>query len=141
MATTKPIEGGKHAAPSARDLTAYQWRAAKILPGTNDGKARNAALRNKIDVAGTGDDVFGVIENPGAAAGKTTTLQTLGRTKLKVGEDVQPTDKLRAGQGGVGVKADAGEAYFFTVMESGKAGSIVPVEFDRGTVPNPQPTL
>lgn len=136
MATTKPIEGGKHAAPSARDLTAYQWRAAKILPGTNDGKARNAALRNKIDVAGAGDDVFGVIENPGAAEGKATTLQTLGRTKLKVSQDVQPTDKLRAGANGVGVKAVAGEAYFFTVMESGKAGSIVPVEFDRGTLPD-----
>lgn len=133
MTTTKPIEGGKHAGPSAKDLTPYQWRAAKIVPGVNDGSTRNAGNRDSIDVAGAGDTVAGIIEYPGDAAGKTTTIQTLGRSKVKVSVDIAANDKLKVGAGGIAAKAAAGDKTFGYAVESVKAGSLCPFEFDHST--------
>ncbi|WP_027459271.1 hypothetical protein [Deinococcus murrayi] len=135
MATIKPIDGGKHAGPSARDLTPYQWRAAKFVGSVSGGDSARAENDQQIDVAGVGDRVEGVIQYPGDAAGRPTTILTLGRQKVKAGEALKAGDKIKAGPLGVALKAAPGDEYFGSVIEGGPAGAIVPFEFDRGRQP------
>ena len=135
MATIKVIEGGKHAGPSAKDLTPYQWRAAKLTGSASSGDTATQEYDQKIDVAQTGDRVEGVIEYPGNKLDAPTTIITMGRIKIKAGEALQAGDKIKAGVDGVAMKAAAGEAYFGSVLEAGVAGAIVPFEFDRGSLP------
>lgn len=130
MATIKPTNS--HAGPSARDLTSYQWRAAKFSGKASSGDSAKAETDQAIDVAQAGDRVEGVIFYPGNRAGDRTTIHTEGRLKVMVGEAVVAGDKLKAGADGVGMKAAAGEEYFGSVIEAGTAGSIVPFDFDRG---------
>ena len=137
MATIKTIEGGKHAGPSAKDLTAYQWRAAKLNGSASSNDTAVQEYDQKIDVAQPGDRVEGIIEYPGNRVDAPTTIITMGRIKIKAGEALKAGDKLKAGVAGVGMKAAAGEEYFGTVLEAGVAGAIVPFEFDRGTVATP----
>lgn len=132
MATIKTVQGGKHAGPSAKDLTPYQWRAAKFTGSASSNDTATQEYDQQIDVAQAGDRVGGIIEYPGDKAGRTTTILTMGRVKIKVGEAVVAGDKLKAGTDGVGMKAAPGEGYFATVIEAGAAGAIVPADFDRG---------
>lgn len=132
MSTIKPVQGGKHAGPSARDLTPYQWRAAKFTGSASSGDTATLETDQTIDVAGAGDHVVGVIEYPGDAAGRPTTIITLATGKVQVGETVKAGDRLKAGTDGVGLKAASGDKYFCTVKEGGPSGAIVPIDFDHG---------
>lgn len=131
MATIKPTNS--HAGPSARDLTPYQWRAAKLVGRASSGDSAQAENDQEIDVAQAGDPVIGIIFYPGDRKGARTTLHTEGRLKVKLGEAVVAGDKLKAGANGVGMKAAAGDKAFGTVLEAGPVGAIVPFEFDQAT--------
>jgi hypothetical protein len=133
MASIKTISGGKHAGPSARDLTAYQWRAAKFTGRASAGDTATLESEQTIDVAGAGDRVEGIIEYPGSAAGQPTTLITLGRIKIKLGYAGVAGDKIKSGPNGVALKALAGEAAFGSLIEGGPVGAVAPFEFDRTT--------
>lgn len=131
MSSIKPTNS--HAGPSARDLTPYQWRAAKLVGRASSKDSATQENDQEIDVAQTGDHVVGVIFYPGDRKGERTTIHTEGRMKVKLGEAVVAGDKLKAGVDGVGMKAVAGDKYFGTVYEAGAVGDIVPFEFDHGT--------
>lgn len=131
MSTIKPT--GSHAGPSARDLTPYQWRAAKLAGQASSNDSSKVESDQQIDVAGASDTVIGIIFYPGDRAGARTTVHTGGRLKIKLGEAVVAGDKLKSGAAGVGMKAAAGDKAFGTVLEAGPAGAIVPFEFDQFT--------
>lgn len=133
MSTIKTPDGGKHAGPSARDLTPYQWRAAKFVGSASSGDSAQVENDQTIDVAGPGDRVEGIIQYPGDAAGRPTTILTLGAMKIKAGAALTAGDKIKAGADGVAVKATSGDEYFGSVTEGGPAGALVPFEFDRGS--------
>lgn len=131
MSTIKPTNS--HAGPSARDLTPYQWRAAKLTGKASSGDTATQENDQAIDVAGAGDHVVGIIFYPADRAGERTTIHTAGRLKVKLGEAVVAGDKLKAGAEGVGMKAASGDKAFGTVLEAGAAGDIVPFDFDHST--------
>lgn len=133
MATIKPTS--KHAGPSARDLTPYQWRAAKFVGAASSGDSATAEQDQQIDVAGAGDRVEGIIEYPGDAQGRPTTILNGGRLKVKLGYPGQAGDAIKAGAGGIAIKAGAGEPSFGRLMEAGPSGAIVPFDFDRSNAP------
>ncbi|MFC6667201.1 hypothetical protein ACFP9V_18995 [Deinococcus radiopugnans] len=81
MSTIKPT--GSHAGPSARDLTPYQWRAAKLTGSASSNDSAEVENDQEIDVAGAGDTVIGIIFYPGDRKGARTTLHTQGRLKIK----------------------------------------------------------
>ncbi|MFC4636985.1 hypothetical protein [Deinococcus hohokamensis] len=132
MSTVKPLNS--HAGPSARDLTAFQWRAAKFTGRSSSNDSAKAETDQDIDVAQAGDRVEGIIFYPGDRKGARTTIHTAGRLKVKAGEALVAGDRIKAGAGGVAMKAGAGEDHFGSVIEAGPAGAIVPFDFDRGTV-------
>ncbi|AKH15962.1 hypothetical protein [Deinococcus soli (ex Cha et al. 2016)] len=133
MSTIKPTS--KHAGRSARDLTPYQWRAAKLVGNASSNDTRTVEQDQVIDVAGAGDHVAGVIEYPGDAAGVPTTILTGGRLKIKLGFAGKANDRIKPGANGVALLAGVGEAYFGTLVEAGPIGAVVPFEFDHGTNP------
>lgn len=135
MATIRTIDGGKHAGRSAKDLTPFQWRAAKFVGSASSNDSATAENDQTIDVAGAGDRVEGIIQYPGRAAGKPTTIITTGRIKITLGYAGVAGDKLKAGANGVALKALAGEQFFGTLMEAAPSGAVAPFEFDRGTLP------
>lgn len=132
MSTIKPIDGGKHAGPSARDLTPYQWCAAKFVGRASSNDTATVERDQDIDVAGAGDRVEGVIQYPANKAGQPTTIFTAGRLKVKLGYAGKAGDKIKAGADGVAVLAGPGDEYFGTLVEGAPAGAIAPFEFDRG---------
>ncbi|GAA5503010.1 hypothetical protein Dxin01_02759 [Deinococcus xinjiangensis] len=131
MSTIKPTNS--HAGPSARDLTPYQWRAAKLVGKASSNDTATQENDQEIDVAGAGDHVVGVIFYPGDRKGDRTTIHTAGRLKIKLGEAMAAGDKLKAGVNGVAMKAAAGDKYFGTLYEAGAIGDIAPFDFDHGT--------
>lgn len=124
MAAIKTIDGGKHAAPAARDLTTKQWYAAILVP-----------LTGEIDVAGANADVIGVIELPGDAKGKTATVLTVGQGKVRVTYDAKAGDRLMTAADGSAVKATAGKRTFGIVLEPTPNGAYAPFIITRGTEP------
>ncbi|MVN86900.1 hypothetical protein GO986_08995 [Deinococcus sp. HMF7620] len=133
MSTIKPT--GSHAGPSARDLTNFQWRAAKLVGNVSSGDSSKVEKEQTIDVAGAGDHVAGIIFYPGDKAGVRTTIHTGGRLKVKLGFAGKAGDRIKSGADGVALLAAAGQAYFGTLVEGGPSGAIAPFEFDHGTVP------
>ncbi|MDV6376239.1 hypothetical protein [Deinococcus arenicola] len=131
MSAIKPT--GSHAGPSARDLTAFQWRAAKLVGSASSNDTAKTENDQEIDVAAAGDHVIGIIFYPGDRKGARTTLHTQGRLKVKAGEALKAGDKLKAGVDGVGMKAAANDKSFGTVLEAGPIGATVPFEFDHST--------
>lgn len=118
MSTVKPIQ--KDAGPSTADLTASQWYACKRTPAG-------------IAVADSTESVAGIIEYPGFKVGTTTTYHTLGRSKVKTLVAVVAGDLAKiSATPGVATKAAAGDAYFGIFADAGPAGSIVPIDLDRG---------
>lgn len=131
MATIKPTS--KHAGPSARDLTPYQWRAAKFIGAASSQDSATAENDQQIDVAGEGDHVVGIIEYPGDKAGTPTTLLTGGRLKVKLGYAGKAGDRIKAGADGVALLAAPGDKAFGTLSEAGPLGAVVPFDFDHLT--------
>ena len=133
MSTIKPT--GADAKRSARDLTPYQWRAAKLTGSASSNDSATVEKDQAVDVAGAGDHVIGIIQYPAKAAGEPTTYLTGGRLKIKLGYDGKAGERIKAGALGVAVLALAGDRYFGTLVESAPTGAIAPFEFDHGTVP------
>ncbi|WP_019585228.1 hypothetical protein [Deinococcus apachensis] len=131
MATIKPTS--KHAGSSARDLTPYQWRAAKLVGAASSQDSATAEQDQQIDVAAAGDHVVGIIEYPGDKAGTPTTLLTGGRLKVKLGYAGKAGDRIKAGADGVALLAAAGDKAFGTLLEAGPLGAIVSFDFDHLT--------
>ena len=134
MATIKPQSS--HAGPSARDLTPYQWRAAKLVGSASSGDSAKVETDQKIDVAGAGDHVSGVIFYPGDKPGARTVIHTSGRLKIKLGFGGKANDRIKPGADGVALLAGPGEAYFGTLVEAAPSGAVAPFLFDHGTNPD-----
>lgn len=146
MSTTLTPSGSLRAHLAVIALYGYQWRFAKLVqvPQTDvEGQPVNppgsdtATLGREaqIDVAADGDTVYGIIVEPAKYAGRTTTVQLFGGSKVQVTYNASAGDYLKPGADGKGVKALPGDHYAAIVIEPGPQGAIVPVTLESGIVP------
>lgn len=136
MATTKVEQ--RHAGRSFKDLTPYQWHAARLLSETK-GPKDLLASDDVIDVAQSSADAVGVIFYPGHVAGERTTIDVLGRTKLKMSGTGKAFDSVKVTTDGKGAKANPDELAFAQALADWADGDVCPILLDKHTAQQPSP--
>lgn len=136
MATTKVEQ--RHAGRSLKNLTAYQWHAARLLSETK-GPGNLISSDDVIDVANNSQDAQGVIFYPGSFAGDRTTIDVIGRTKLKMEGTGKAGASVKIMTGGKGQAAAANEQAFARALADWADGDVCPILLDKHTAQTGSP--